>query len=72
MIDRFVETQARGDWREPFPEIAQYDPFDFAAEDELLSRISPEALAAAAGDDEFGRKLVARADRLAQKGTDKI
>jgi hypothetical protein len=28
MIDRFVETQARGHWREHFPEIAQYAPFD--------------------------------------------
>jgi len=60
MIDWLVETQARGDWREHFPEIARYDPLDYAAEDELLSRIFPEALAAAAGDNEFGRKLVVR------------
>jgi nucleoside-diphosphate-sugar epimerase len=60
MIDWLVETQARGDWREHFPEIAQYDPFDYAAENELLPRISPEAHAGAAGDDEFGRNLVAR------------
>jgi nucleoside-diphosphate-sugar epimerase len=64
MIDWLVETQARGDWREHFPEIAQYDPFDYAAEDKLLSRISPEALAVAAGDDEFGRKLVARKESI--------
>ncbi len=38
MIDWLVETQARGDWREHFPEIASYDPFDYDAEDKVLAQ----------------------------------
>jgi hypothetical protein len=60
MIDWLLETQARGDWREHFPEIARYDPFDYAAEDVVLSQRSVEALVKALEDDHFGSKLVAR------------
>jgi len=38
MVDWLLETQARGDWREVFTEMATYNPFDYAAEDEALGR----------------------------------
>jgi nucleoside-diphosphate-sugar epimerase len=60
MIDWLVETQARGDWREHFPEIARYDPFDYAAEDDVLLKRSATTLAVAKGENNFGSKLVAR------------
>jgi nucleoside-diphosphate-sugar epimerase len=60
MIGWLVETQARGDWREHFPEIVRYDPFDYAAEDDVLLKRSATTLAVAKGENNFGSKLVAR------------
>jgi hypothetical protein len=59
MIDWLLETQARGDWREHFSEIARYEPFDYATEDKVLLKLSAVSLAVAEGENDFGGKLVA-------------
>ncbi len=38
IINWLMETQAHGDWREHFPDIAKYNPFDYNEEDKLLAQ----------------------------------